>query len=178
MLSLVETGSALGQSAQLERKLVELTGLLEQECRLIDELRQALLRQRAGVAGDDSEVIETSVQAVGRTLLTLDEARRRRSELLGVITGQGDAPLAELEARLGRALPGALSRARESVRRAAEAAAREVAINQHILRRALEAGDAFLQQLFASATDPMPVYTPAARPAETRGSGLFLNRQA
>jgi len=79
MLSLVEHGSALGQTAQLERRLTELTALLVHEHRLIEDLRQALLHQRAGVATNDAALIDASVGAVGRTLLTIDAARRCRT---------------------------------------------------------------------------------------------------
>lgn len=150
MLSLVEHGSTLGQAAQLERRLAELTALLAHEHRMIEELRQALLRQRAGVATDDAEAIDASVAAVGRTLLAIDAARRCRTEVVGEITGDGETPLADLERRLRRSLPAPLAHAREQVRRSADAAAHELAINQHILRRVLEAGDAFLQRLFSS----------------------------
>jgi hypothetical protein len=177
MLSLLATDPS-GQNAQLEHRLGDLTDILQQELRLIDELRHALLRQRAGVAADDSDTIDASVQAVGRTLLTLDEVRRRRAALTADITGAEGVPLADLENQLQRSLPAALEAARDGVRHAAEAAAREVAINQHVLRRALEAGDAFLQQLFSSASDPMPVYTPGPRPNDSRQSGVLLNRRA
>ena len=150
MLSLVEQGSALGQTGQLERRITELTALLVHEHRLIEELRQALLRQRAGVATDDAEVIDASVGAVARTLLTIDAARRCRTGVVAEITGDAETPLADLERRLRRSLPAPLAQAREQVRRAADRAAREVAINQHILRRVLEEGDAFLQRLFSS----------------------------
>jgi hypothetical protein len=159
-------------------RLGELTGALQQELRLIEDLRQALLRQRAGVAADDPESIDASVQAVARTLLTLDQARRHRAEVAATLLSAEDVALADLERHLGCELPPALAAAREGVRRAAEAAAREVAINQHVLRRALEAGDAFLQQLFASAADPMPVYAPGPKPADARPSGFLLNRTA
>ncbi|HEU4587345.1 MAG TPA: flagellar export chaperone FlgN [Gemmatimonadales bacterium] len=159
-------------------RLDELRAALERELHLIEHLRQALLRQRAGVAADDAEAIDASVQAVGRTLLTLDEARRHRAAIVGSVLGSEDASLADLEQQVGGALPASLVAAREAVRRAADAAAREIAINQQVLRRALEAGDAFLQQLFASAADPMPVYSPSARAAEPRSSGLLLNRTA
>jgi hypothetical protein len=150
MLSLVGHGTALGQTAQLERRLTELTALLVHEHRLIEELRQALLHQRTGVATKDAEVIDASVGAVGRTLLTIDAARRCRTGVVAEITGDAETPLADLERRLRRTLPEPLAQAREQIRRAADGAAREVAINQHILRRALEEGDAFLQRLFSS----------------------------
>ena len=175
LLTLIANGSALGQSATTGRRLDELAGALEQERRVIDDLGQALLRQRAGVVADDAEAIEASGQAVSRTLLTIDDARRRRIELVGSLTGTDEMPLAHLEHCLRRTLPERLGTARESLRGAAEAAARDIAINQQVVRRALEAGDAFLQQLFASVGDP-PVYAPPVRGGDARASGVPLNR--
>ena len=47
-------------------------------------------------------------------------------------------------------------------------------INQRVVRQALEAGDAFLQQLFSSASDTMGVPIPSLRPADGRPSDLSL----
>jgi hypothetical protein len=173
MLSLLTVAPISATDSRLD----DLTAALQRELRLIEDLRQALLRQRAGVAADDAEAIDTSVQVVGRTLLTLDSARRRRMEIVASLLGTEDAPLTQLERRLGGELPASLMAARAAVERAA-AAAQEVAINQQVLRRALEAGDAFLQQLFASTADPMPAYAPGPRAPEPRPSGLLLNRRA
>ena len=124
------------------------------------------------------EAIESSVHAIGRTLLTLEEARRRRGTLTALVAGRPGVALADLEQHLG-ALPAGLVAAREAVRRGAEATALDVAINQTVLRRALEAGDAFLQQLFSSTGRPdagLRARVPV--PAEARPSGLILNRTA
>jgi hypothetical protein len=177
MLSLVTEGAAEETGRVAAGRLGELTSALAHEHRLIDELRQALLRQRAGVAADDPEAIEGSVHAIGRTLPTLEEARRRRTSLTALVAGRPGVALVDLETLIGP-LPAAFVVERDAVRRAAEATALDVAINQTVLRRALEAGDAFLQQLFSSATDPMPVYAPGPRATESRPSGLILNRTA
>jgi hypothetical protein len=176
VLSLLQ--SEVRADRQPPTRLAELTAALVHEHRLIEELREALVRQRAGVAADDPAAIEHSVHAIGRTLLTLEEARRRRVSLTALVAGRAGATLADLDASV-ETLPAAFTAAREAVRRAAEATARDVAINQTVLRRALEAGDAFLQQLFSSAADPMPVYAPGPRAAGPHaGGGLLLNRTA
>jgi hypothetical protein len=177
MLALVgsEERMATGETAV---RLNELTSALTHELRLIEELRSALLRQRAGVAADDSEAIESSVQAVGRTLLTLEEARRRRTSLTEFLTGNHSSELADLERYVGCRLPEPLQLAREGVRRAATAAAQDARINQNVLRRALEAGDAFLQQLFSTAIEPAPAYLPGTQPAESRPPSVLFNRTA
>jgi hypothetical protein len=175
MLSLVEQGR---DRSTVVPRLGELTNALTREQGLIENLRQALLRQRQGVAADDPEAIESSVHAVSLTLLTLEEARRGRAALTALIAGEPGVALADLEDHLGVLLPASFTEARERVRRTAEATALDVAINQTVLRRALEAGDTFLQQLFSSATDPMPVDLPGPRPADICLGGTLFNRTA
>jgi hypothetical protein len=131
----------------ISARLSDLASALVQEQRLIEELRQALLRQRAGMAGGDSEAIDGSAYAIARTLLTLDEAGRRRASLTAAVMGRPGLPLSDLESFVG-VLPVPLVEAREAIRRAAEATAHDLAINQRVLRRALDAGEAFRQQLF------------------------------
>ena len=159
----------------LGARLADLAEALSYEASVIEELRQALLRQRAGVAADDPAAIEASVQAIGRTLFTLDEAKRRRATLVALLAGQEPAPLDTLEQLLGGSLPIELEDARTMVKRSALLAAQDVAINQHILRRALEAGDLFLQRLFSMAGEPVPVYPHTDRPSD---AGRILNRMA
>jgi hypothetical protein len=163
MLSLVEKGREGDGEGTVHRRLDELTSALAHELRVIDDLRQALMRQRVAVASDDLDAIESSVHAIGRTPLTLEEAGRRRGSLVALIAGNSATVLTDLEAHLGFSVPDDFVAMREEVRRAAEATSRELAMNQTILRRALEAGDAFLQQLFSSTADPMPAYTPRTK---------------
>lgn len=158
-------------------RLVDLAQALVYEAGVIEELRQALLRQRAGVAADDADMVEASIHAMGRTLLTLDEAKRRRAALTALIAGGDTTPLERLESMHGGFLPKEVDEARARVKRAALLTAQEVAINQHILRRALEAGDAFLQKLFSMAGDPAPAYVRGEGAIDQAPqSGLILNR--
>jgi hypothetical protein len=154
MLSLVMEGPVGGGAVATSDRLSDLAAALIQEQRLIEELREALVRQRAGVATGDSELIDGGVYAIARTLLTLEEARRRRASLTAALMGRPGLALSDLELFVG-ALPAPLLAAREAVRRAVEATAHDLAINQRVLRRALEAGDAFRQQLFSSVSDTM-----------------------
>lgn len=163
----------------LSSRMADLVEGLRYEAQVIGELRQALLRQRAGVASDDADVVEDSVHAMGRTLLTLDEAKRRRAALTALIAGGEPAPLDRLESLLGGSLPVELEEARTAVKRAALQAAQDVAINQHILKRALESADLFLQKLFSMASDPPPGYGCSDQPMDQGPpSGLILNRTA
>lgn len=140
-------------------RFAELAGALDHETRLIGTLIAALRDQRAAVAADDAIAVEASVRAVSRALLTLGEVRRNRlalsTELTGAAAGDLDAPQRRLRA-------------------AAAEAAREVAINQAVLGRALAAGEAFLQQLLSGAADPTPAYEPMARRGDpARAAVLF-----
>jgi hypothetical protein len=130
-------------------RLADLAGALMQEQRLIEELRQALLRQRAGMATDDRDLIDETAYAIARMLLTLEEARRRRALLTAALMGRSRVALSELESCVG-VQPAAQLRARRGGRRVAEATAHDLAINQSVACRAREAGDAFLQELFSS----------------------------
>ena len=153
MLSLVMEGPAGGGGVETSARLTDLAGALIQEQRLIEELRQALLRQRAGMASGDPVLIDESVYAIARSLLTLEEARRRRrASLTAAVMGRPGVALSDLESFVG-VLPAPLLAAREAVHRAAEVTAQDLAINQKMIRQALEAGDAFLQQLFSGAAD-------------------------
>lgn len=157
-------------------RMDDLADALEHEATIIEDLRQALLRQRAGVATDDADAVEHSIHAVGRTLLTLDEARRRRSTLTAVISGENTS-IDRLESLFGGILSPELETARTRVKRAALQTSQDLAINQHILRRALETGDQFLQRLFSMASDPAPGYQRADSGADSAPrSGLLLNR--
>ncbi len=160
-------------------RLADLADALLYEANVIEELRQSLLRQRAGVAADDAAMIESSLHAMGRTLLTLDEAKRRRAALTALIAGGDAVPIERLEQLLGGILPPEVEEARSMVKRAALHAAQDVAINQHILKRALDAGDLFLQKLFSMSGDPAPGYQRGERAGDAPAqSGMILNRMA
>ena len=123
MLSLVMEGPAAG-AVGTSARLSDLAGALVQEQRLIEELRQAILRQRAGMAAGDRELIDASDYAIARTRLTLEEARRRRAALAAAVVGRPGVALSDLELFVG-VLPAPLLAAREAVHRAAEVTARD-----------------------------------------------------
>lgn len=176
MLRLVEEGLPTPLTPT-DRRAVELVQALDRERTLVEELADLLARQRAAVAQDDPDAVDASVQGLGRLMLVLDEARRRRIELVGDIAGDPELSLSQLERRLGNPLPPEVELARRTLRAAAEQCAREVRVNQNVLRRALESGDAYLQTLFSGGNDPSPVYVPGPRSTEPR-QGLLLNRTA
>jgi len=147
----VEQRDVLSPGGAAGLRLDELESALSEEQALIEDLGQMLRRQGAGVAADDQDVIEATVQAISRTLLTLEEARRRRAALITLVIGNPGVALEDLQRHLAIPLPVGFMEARERVRRAGEAIAGDVAMNQDVLRRALEAGEAFRQRLFSGA---------------------------
>ena len=115
---------------------------------------------------------------MGRTLLTLGEARGRRMLLTGHLAGEQGLPLAALERALTESLPAAVQQARSEARSAATSVAREVTINHHIVRRALDAGEMFIQLLFSSVADPQPVYVSTHKNgADTAQYSMLLNKR-
>ena len=113
-----------------EQQLKDLEDALAQELEVVIELRDALARQRAGVASDDAKVIDESVHQVSRSLLTLNEARRRRGDLLEALTGDAGVNLEQLGQILGRPLPESLAAVRTRLRKMAQEAAREASISK------------------------------------------------
>jgi len=165
--------AAAGVDGQRRDQL--LNALIDEGCTL-QELGTILERQRRGVAENDQDLIEASVQALGRTLLTMEEARRRRESLLALLAGGEPLRLRELERVFGDPLPVALADARRSVQQLATTIARELAINHHIIDRALQAGDQFLQRLFSESLEPAASYCPEGETDPT--AGVLVNRTA
>jgi hypothetical protein len=158
-----------------EPLLEDLAIALEREARLAESLGVTLVRQRAAVAADDAGAVNETVDEIGRSLQLLDEARRRRAELFGLLAA---IPNAALEGR-SDALPPRLAAARVRLREAAAAVAREAAINRNVLNRTVEAGELFLQRLFSSGSEPESFYRASERPADPGGApGVLLDRTA
>ena len=66
---------------------------------------------------------------------------------------------------------------RRELRSAAREVSHEVAVNHEVLRRSVEAGEAFLQALFSSVRGADPCYRPEATPPEP-ATGVIMNRRA
>jgi len=158
--------------------LESLREMLLHEAELATLLRDELLRQRAAVAAGDTAAVDRSSDATSRILLGLDEARERRMAVIAELTGDPKAPLDHLATLLGQPLPTALESARLTLREAATNAAREASVNRVVLRRAVEAGEAFLQDLFSGGAPQAPTY--AAKPAHATPppAGRLLDRKA
>jgi capsid protein len=178
MHTISESRQALEHSAAVPAGLLqELARALDHESGIVCELRDALIQQRAGVASSEAAAVNASVDAIGRILLTLEEARSHRTGIVAALAGDPRLGLDRLEAALGAPLSARVEEARAGLCRAAGEVAHEVAINRAVLRRAVEAGEAFLQALFSATADPPAVYGSPQRREES-GAAVFLNRKA
>lgn len=149
-----------------------LVAAFETEHRLLGDLAGVLRRQREGVATDDVAMVDESVFAANRVMRTLDEARRRRRTLLGMLTGAQDTALEDLELALGRLMTDDLAKVRDRLRIQARAVAREIEINRRVLRGAMEQGERFMHAICGGARPR------SYEPGETTGAtGALLNRQ-
>ncbi len=156
----------------------DLARALRDEAHVLEQLQDAMASQRAAVAANDNAELETSVRAIGRTVRTLEEARKRRAAVVRYLTGHDDLALSQLEYFLGEPLPLDLDTARGQVRLAAQSVAREAAVNRVVLRRARDANDTFLQELFSAVARADMVYGPAEGKDDSKTPGVLLNRKA
>ncbi len=167
--------SITDRPARRPRKLDELTAALGEEISLMRELRDALLGQRGAIAANDRGMIELSINRIGRVLLSIEAARKRRSSLAELMSELERAGVTTAADELDRKRLGAT---REKLMELGKAVARDIAINQHVLRKAIEAGDAFLQQLFSDATSLTPVYKPSGNGESGGSNAVLVNRTA
>ena len=158
--------------------LTALSRALRDEASILEQLENAMASQRAAVAANDDDALRVSSQAVGRVSRTLEAAKKRRASVVHYLTGREDLALNQLEYYLGEPLPLELDTARAQVRLAAQSVAREAVVNKAVLRRAKDANDAFLQELFSAVSRSGAVY--GRSPVENEGEihGRFLNRKA
>jgi hypothetical protein len=166
-----------GSNMEMDEALAGLARALGRETVAVRELREALVRQRDGVAADAIEAVHGSCDDIARLLVTLDTAKRHRVGLMQRLVPDGPATLESLAAACGGSLPADLAGAGLELRREAAEAAREAAINRVVLQRTVEAGEAFLQALFAGAGEKDPVYRAGER-RDDDGSGFLLDRTA
>ncbi len=158
--------------------LAGLSRALRDEATVLDQLERAMASQRAAVAANEDEALQSSSQAVGRIVRTLEEAKKRRASIVHYLTGREDLALNQLEYFLGDPLPLDLDTARAQLRLAAQSVAREAVVNKAVLRRAKDANDAFLQELFSAVARSDSVYGRGPGENEREMSGRFLNRKA
>lgn len=154
-----------------------LTDALSGEKRLIEDLVQAMYKQREAVAADDLQSIDDSVFAVQRILLTLGEARKRRRTLNARLGQPEDLSLRDLLERLGPHVTDALRTARDDLQVAAQRLAREVATNRQLLREALANGEELVRSL-AGGTPARIGYGDSKGGQPAAAAAYLVNRRA
>ena len=135
-----------------------------------------LRRQRSGVAGDDLAVVDDSVFAAQRILLTLAEARRRRHSLLSLLVGREHVGLGELGDALGPLMTPELAQAQTELQAGARVLADELERNRRILNGAISSGDRLIRALTGAPAEPN-VYGTTANPRGASGGAPLIDRQ-
>lgn len=141
---------------------------VDSEARLITELSALLHRLREAVAADDLAELERCVYSNHRVLMTVSEARRRRTSLVDLL-GLTVQPLER----------NPLREQFERLRAAAYALKREVEVTREVLRRALESGDELMRAACAPIA-ALTTYDRSAAPTAMAASseGTLLNQRA
>lgn len=144
-----------------------LADTVDSEARLILELSTQLRPLRDAVAADDLVELERCVYANHRVLMTVSEARRRRTALVDLlrITVQPleRNPLREHYERLSAA---------------ARALQQEVEVTRVVLRRALENGDEMIRAACGPVTSIGTYDRTATSTATAMPEGTLLNQRA
>ncbi|MHB1327624.1 MAG: flagellar export chaperone FlgN [Gemmatimonadales bacterium] len=143
---------------------------LRAEQELLGELQTQLVEQRAGLAANDTAALEQVVQQIGRTLLTIREARRQRTVLVELIGGQGATTLSDVAAQLPAPVAEPFRSLCRELHAVALMSSRELQVNQLALRQAIVLGEQFLHRLL---TAPGTV----SSEADTE-RGMLLNQRA
>lgn len=167
------------RDASVPQALASLTSALHGERRILEQLREALIAQRATVAAGEPVAVCAEADQISRVLLTLQEARRHRADILETLAHDPRLPLARLESVIGRPLPHDLLEARRLLRNVLEGVAFDASVNHAVLHRVLDAGEIYLQQLFAAGSPPATAYARRdARDDARPKSAMFVNRRA
>ena len=148
-----------------------LTEALVAERRLIDDLISIMRKQRNAVGDDDLQVVDDSVFATHRVLVTLSEARRRRRNLNALIGQPEDLGIHALDDALGNRMTAGMRVARDELHAAAKTLSREVSLNRRILKEALAAGDQYARTLAGVGATPAtetPTYGAGNAPTQAR----------
>ncbi|HEY8312077.1 MAG TPA: flagellar export chaperone FlgN [Gemmatimonadaceae bacterium] len=159
--------------------LAALADALLSERKLIDDLTETVLRQRAAIAVDDLQAVDDSVFATHRLLLTLGEARKGRRSINAMAGCKEETGVKHLEDALGPWMTSDLRSAREELQIAAARLSREIGINRRILREAIANGDSLVRTVVGAPKDAAQQgYGSTAPSAYTRSDTVVLSRTA
>jgi hypothetical protein len=156
-----------------------LSEALLSERKLIDDLTDVVLRQRAAVAADDLQAVDDSVFATHRLLLTLGEARKGRRSINAMAGCKEETGVKHLEEALGQWMTPRLRDAREELQIAAARLSREISINRRILREAISNSDSFVRAVVGAPKDAAQQgYGSTAPSAYSRSEAIAFSRTA
>lgn len=159
--------------------LEALSDALLTERKLIDDLTQVVLRQRAAIAVDDLQGIDDSVFATHRILLTLGEARTGRRSINAMVGCKEETGVKHLEDALGPWMTPTLRTAREELQGAAATLSREIGINRRILREAIANSDSLVRAAVGAPTAATQQGYGSVTPAAyTRSDAAAFSRTA
>jgi hypothetical protein len=149
------------------------------ERKLIDDLVEIVLRQRAAIAIDDIQAVDDSVFATHRLLLTLSEARKGRRAINTMAGCKEETGVKHLEEALGEWMTPQLRIAREELQIAAARLSSEIEINRRILREAISNSDAFVRAVAGAPKDAAQQgYGSTTQSAYKRSDAIAFSRTA
>lgn len=122
---------------------------LGEERHLLEQLARVLRRQRVAVAENDIAGLDETSSGAQRILLTLGQARRRRTALVQLLRGgiATDPGLAALDTLPKAALTPEVASARDALRRAAAALADDLRAHRGVIQGAIDSGDRLIRAL-------------------------------
>jgi hypothetical protein len=161
-----------GPTTPPSRLADRLADTLRSEAALLTELSATMQRQRDAVARDDLDSIDESVFATHRVLTTLGETRRRRRMLAELLGENSDLSLSALERYFRGAPPANVRAATDELSEAARNLQRQVDLNRRVLRRAIEASDAYVRSLCHLPAAPSVGYSDGTQATDKGLGGL------
>ncbi|MDQ2889503.1 MAG: flagellar export chaperone FlgN [Gemmatimonadota bacterium] len=159
--------------------IAALSDALLSERKLIDELTEVVLRQRAAIAVDDLQSVDDSVFATHRLLLTLGEARKGRRTINAMAGCKEETGVKHLADALGPWMTADLRNAREALQVAAARLSREIGINRRILREAIANSDSLVRTVVGAPVDAAQQgYGSTGQSAYKRSDAIAFSRTA
>lgn len=167
------TGPMMAPSRLADR----LADTLRSEAKLLTELSATMQRQRDAVAIDDLDGVDESVFSTHRVLATLGEARRRRRWLAQLLGESEDLSLSTLESFFNGVPPVSVRAAIDHLADAARTLQREVDLNRRVLRRAIDASDAYVRSLCGLPAPGPTGYPDGSRAIDSGPGGNIVDRR-
>lgn len=114
-----------------------LADALRTEARLLSDLLHVLSQLKDGVVAEDLALVEEAVYSAQRVFRNLGQAGIRRRALLGILGGDGDIPLEDVEVLLGPKTMPEVAGALRELQQVAVRLSGELEINRKVLDAAI-----------------------------------------